>query len=151
VTPSRLTSTTPGDLAELSALCLRSKGHWGYDAAFLAACREDLRVTQRDLDGYLGVTGPIGHRSGVVSVFVEGHTAYLDKLFVDPAHIGMGLGQALIHWALDTCKSAGASRVVIDSDPFAEAFYRRYGAVKIGETPSTVFPDRRLPLMQIAF
>ena len=29
----------------LTALCMRSKAHWGYDAAFMHACREELRMT----------------------------------------------------------------------------------------------------------
>ena len=32
------------ELAELHALALRSKAHWGYDDAFMAACSDELRV-----------------------------------------------------------------------------------------------------------
>ena len=33
------------DLEALSALCLRSKAHWGYDAAFMAAWGQELTLT----------------------------------------------------------------------------------------------------------
>ena len=34
-----------GEAKALSDLALRSKAHWGYDAAFMAACRAELTVT----------------------------------------------------------------------------------------------------------
>ena len=34
----------PAEAGEISAMALRSKGHWGYDAAFLEACRADLTI-----------------------------------------------------------------------------------------------------------
>jgi GNAT superfamily N-acetyltransferase len=151
MTPTRLRATDAKDLADLSAVCLRSKGHWGYDADFLAACRDDLTVSNTDLAGYLAVTGPKGARTGVVTVLMAGPIAHLDKLFVDPSHLGQGLGRALMLWAVAQAKTAGATEMRIEADPFAEGFYTHFGATKIGETPSTVFPDRRLPLMRIAF
>jgi hypothetical protein len=33
----------------LSDLALRSKGHWGYDQAFLDACRAELTLTPEDI------------------------------------------------------------------------------------------------------
>ena len=33
------------EAAALSALAMRSKAHWGYDAAFMAACRAELTLT----------------------------------------------------------------------------------------------------------
>ena len=40
-----------GEAGAISALALRSKGHWGYDAGFLAACREDLTIRPEWCDG----------------------------------------------------------------------------------------------------
>ena len=39
-----------GEAAEVSALCLRSKAHQGYDATFLAACREALALSADTLE-----------------------------------------------------------------------------------------------------
>ena len=33
-----------GEAGFLSELALRSKAHWGYDAAFIEACRDELSV-----------------------------------------------------------------------------------------------------------
>ncbi|MFJ5550896.1 GNAT family N-acetyltransferase [Streptomyces sp. NPDC093225] len=40
----RIRAAREAEAAELSALALRSKGYWGYDPAFLAACAEELRI-----------------------------------------------------------------------------------------------------------
>ena len=40
---------TEADLPALTALCLAAKAHWGYDAAFMAACEQEL--------GHLPATG----------------------------------------------------------------------------------------------
>jgi hypothetical protein len=43
----RIRPARPDEAGAISALALRSKGHWGYDAAFLAACRENLTIGSR--------------------------------------------------------------------------------------------------------
>lgn len=40
---------TAEDLAACSALCLRSKAHWGYDAAFMRVCAAELTLTAADI------------------------------------------------------------------------------------------------------
>ncbi|HSD78740.1 MAG TPA: hypothetical protein VLA98_15100, partial [Solirubrobacteraceae bacterium] len=45
----RLRPARAGEAAALSALALRSKGHWGYDAAFLELCRPELTLAEEDL------------------------------------------------------------------------------------------------------
>ena len=37
------------DLPALTALCLASKAHWGYDAAFMAAVADELTMTEAQL------------------------------------------------------------------------------------------------------
>ena len=41
----------PAEAAAISALALRSKAHWGYDPAFLEACRDDLTIRPEWCDG----------------------------------------------------------------------------------------------------
>jgi hypothetical protein len=36
----------PGEAAGLTGLCLRSKAHWGYDAAFMRLCVPSLTVKE---------------------------------------------------------------------------------------------------------
>jgi hypothetical protein len=69
----------------LSDLCLRSKGYWGYDAAFLEACREELSVTEVDTGDLMRVAEVGGALAGVVQIAEDAGKWHLQKLFVDPA------------------------------------------------------------------
>ena len=98
IRPAQVTETQT-----LTALCRRSKAHWGYDADFLARSAYALTVT--------------------------------------PAMIEAGRVLAA---------DEGGAGLLIPSDPFADAFYRRMGAVRIGDAPSDAIPGRRLPLLEFA-
>jgi hypothetical protein len=66
--------------------------------------------------------------------------AELAGLFVDPAAIGTGVGRLLLRHAIAIAAELGIVTLEIDSDPFAEPFYRHAGAVRAGDSPSTVDP-----------
>ena len=55
----------PEECAALSELCLRSKGWWGYDAAFLEACRDELTIRPPDLGNLLRVAECDGKLAGL--------------------------------------------------------------------------------------
>ena len=40
-------SARAGEAASLTALCLRSKAHWGYDAEFMRLCVPSLTVKEQ--------------------------------------------------------------------------------------------------------
>jgi hypothetical protein len=47
-------------------------------------------------------------------------------------------------------RALGAWRMRIESDPFAEPFYRAMGAERIGEAASDAIPGRLIPLLVLA-
>ena len=88
----KLRAPTEGELAEASALCLRSKAHWGYDDDFMRKCREELTLTPDDLSrDPVVVARSGGDMVGVAQISV-GERCYLEKLFVDPKAMGGGVG-----------------------------------------------------------
>ena len=132
----------------ISALALRSKGHWGYDPAFLDACRDDLTIDPAWCDGVrLVVAEEAGTLLGYALVAGGPPVGELAGLFVDPSAIGRGVGGLLLRHAVAI---AGMTALEIDSDPNAEPFYRHAGAVRTGESPSTVDPTRLLPRLELA-
>lgn len=142
----RLRPAQAEEAVALGELCLRSKAVWGYDEAFLAACREELRPRAEAIaEGHVQVAELDTTLAGVAEVSVEGETAYLEKLFVEPRFIGGGVGKRLMGWAMEQTASLGASRMVIESDPGAAGFYRRWGARDDGVAPSGSIPGRFLP------
>lgn len=134
----------------LSELALRSKGHWGYDADFLAACRDELTLKPEDLTpGNATVAeDEAGRVLGFVLIDGGPPRGRLDMLFVDPSAIGSGLGRRLYAEGLATARRLGMRSLAIDADPNAEPFYRAMGARVVGTVPSVSVADRVLPLME---
>jgi GNAT superfamily N-acetyltransferase len=157
--PYQLRPATAEDLGPLSELALRSKGHWGYDDAFLEACRDELTLTPGRLEAEVVTVaevpgaGPVGFAALRLGVGVGEPVApdgELTDLFVDPTWIGHGVGLGLWDDAVARARAAGCRALVIEADPFAEAWYARRGAVTVGRVPSGSIPGRSLPLMRLA-
>lgn len=130
---------------------MRSKAVWGYDAAFLDACRQELALTAGQLDStILRVAERNGRPIGLGQVAIEGEVAELVRLFVEPDEIGRGCGRILFQWAVRAAREAGARRMTIDSDPGAVPFYERMGARHTGTVPSGSIPGRLLPRLEVA-
>lgn len=134
------------ELDELSALCLRSKAYWGYDADFMAACVEELTLSVHDIieDPVIVLTDKNGV-CGLAHVHRAQGVCFLDKLFVDTDRIGRGYGRQLFDWAVAAARSLGASELVIEADPGAAPFYERMGCRRDGEIPSGSIAGRVLP------
>jgi predicted N-acetyltransferase YhbS len=63
--------------------------------------------------------------------------------------MGRGVGRALLRDAVDRARLAGARTLHIEADPYAEAFYLRFGARRVGEVPSGSLAGRMLPLLVV--
>jgi GNAT superfamily N-acetyltransferase len=139
------------EAAALSALALRSKAYWGYDEAFMAACRAELTVdaemmVRRPTLVAVAADGGIVGYAALDGVPPRGELA---ALFVDPPAIGQGVGRLLYEHAVALARTLGHHTLTIDADPYAEPFYLAMGAVRIGATPSGSIPGRELPLMSV--
>jgi GNAT superfamily N-acetyltransferase len=139
-----------GEGAGLTALCMRSKAHWGYDAAFMRKSAAALLVSECDIAAgrVLVAFDAAGRTIGVAAVMPEGETADLDVMFVDPPAIGSGAGRVLFEAAAALARSLGALRMTILADPNAAPFYERMGARFVRTAPSDAIPGRTLPLYE---
>ena len=150
--PCSIREARADDAETLSELAFRSKAYWGYDAAFLEACRHDLTVTPQEIAESAtfvceGTRGIVGFSRVVL---MDERTAELDSLFVDPTVIGSGTGKRLWEQSVIAARALGAQDLVLQSDPHAEGFYLSRGARRIGEVASALVPGRTLPLMHFA-
>lgn len=149
--PMRIRAGEAAEAAALTELALRSKGHWGYDAEFLAACREELTVRPADVAARrTAVAEEDGRILGFTTLDGEPPKGALGMMFVEPDTIGRGVGRRLFAHTMDEARRLGFTRLTIDADPNAEPFYRAMGAVRIGATPSGSIPGRELPLLEVA-
>jgi GNAT superfamily N-acetyltransferase len=146
----RLRDIRQDEFPFLDGLCLRSKAVWGYDDAFMAACRTELTLHPDDLrTTQLQVAERDATAVGLAQLKVSGGDAELMKLFVEPALLGSGIGRLLFAWATQRARSLGAVRMMIEADPGAAPFYERMGARYAGLAPSQSIPGRMLPLLQM--
>lgn len=121
------------EAAALTRIALAAKQSWGYPDEWMAEWRPDLTITS----GYLG-SSPVwvAEADGAVAGFlglvqVDGRW-HLEHLWVLPAHHGRGLGRALFAEAVRLARAVGATELLIKSDPNAEPFYLKMGAVRTG-------------------
>jgi GNAT superfamily N-acetyltransferase len=139
-----------GEGASLTALCVRSKAHWGYDATFMTLSAATLKVSEDDIAAgrVMVAVDDAGRVIGMASVVPDGDTADLDALFIDPPAIGSGAGRALFDAAVALARKHGAKRMTILADPNAAVFYERMGARYLRNAPSDAIPGRTLPLYE---
>ena len=146
----QLRDTRKSELPSLGELCLRSKAVWGYDDAFMTACRTELTLRPDELQStYLQVAVRDSTVVGLAQVKVTDTDADLLKLFVEPALLKSGVGRLLFEWATARARGLGAVRMTIEADPGAAPFYERMGARHAGFAPSQSIPGRMLPRMQM--
>ena len=139
----------PDEAEALTALCRRSKAVHGYDATFMDACRAELAVHPDEPGHRFAVAEEDAMVVGLAEIWVDGGVAELEKLFVEPASIGRGVGKVLLEWARREAVSMGADRMMIDSDPGATDFYLAMGAVRVGVSPSGSIAGRSLPRLRL--
>ncbi|MFF5722679.1 GNAT family N-acetyltransferase [[Kitasatospora] papulosa] len=140
----------PEDAAALTALALRSKAHWGYDAAFMAACRDELAVRPAEMaTRRTAVAERDGRILGFTMLDGEPPRGALGMMFVEPDTMGTGVGRLLFQDVVARARRLRFTLLTIDADPHAEPFYTAMGAVRVGTAPSGSVPGRMLPLLEL--
>jgi len=149
-----LRNAVSSEAAALSALAKRSKAHWPYSPDHLAQWHDDLTVTEQTIaDTHCTVVLMHGQLAGYYVLDPRRSPWSLEHFWVDPEHMGRGVGRALLEHAVAQARAGAASAISIDSDPYAEPFYLACGAQRVGELsspisgqPARIRPQLRLPL-----
>ncbi|WP_186511003.1 GNAT family N-acetyltransferase [Caenimonas sedimenti] len=142
----------PADIQTLNEIALAAKAHWGYSAEQLRAWKADLTVSAEALAAKpVWVAEENGRPTGFVQVAMDTQPWELEALWVDPGHMGRGVGKALLAWARQQALAGGQSELAIDADPHAEAFYRACGARLVGTVPAPIAgsPERVRPQLRL--
>ncbi|HYZ39558.1 MAG TPA: GNAT family N-acetyltransferase [Stellaceae bacterium] len=146
----RVRSARAEEADALTALCVRSKAHWGYDAEFMRLSAPGLTVKPEAIEEgrVLVAENQHGRLLGVAAVEpMQGSGKFdLTLLFVEPSAIRSGAGRILFEAAVGLVARTGGISLSILADPFAAPFYQHLGAAMIGEAPSDAIPGRLLPV-----
>ncbi|PCJ95164.1 MAG: GNAT family N-acetyltransferase [Hyphomicrobiales bacterium] len=137
---------TKGDCKAISEMCMRSKAHWGYDDAFMQACKDELALHPHELKTCDVALAELDSKIlGYAKVEYDHDMPQLGALFIDPDAIGQGVGKTLFIWAVTQCRERGLEKLAIVSDPFAATFYEKMGSRKVGMVASGSISGRELP------
>jgi predicted amidohydrolase/GNAT superfamily N-acetyltransferase len=85
------------------------------------------------------------------SVILKGDLCWLDDLWVAPAWIRHGIGRRLFEHAVRYAKSAGATAMEWEAEPFAVAFYEKMGGRHLRDSELSAIWNRTLPVMGLTF
>ena len=148
---ARIRRALPGEAGYLSRLALRSKAYWGYSGQFMQACLGELTIDALYIEENPVFTVEV--EGGVIGFCaleqISASEAELGYMFIDPVFIGKGYGRKLMyHVKQQACKSR-FTKIIVQSDPNAEQFYRAAGGILVGMRESESIPGRELPLFQI--
>lgn len=148
---ARLRPAQSDEAGLLTDLALKAKASWGYDADFMARCRDVMTISPDAVarHPHYVLEGGKGEILGFYGFDLTDGLLSLDWLFVEPAAQGRGLGRRLFHHAIAVAKASGFQYFQIISDPHAEAFYLHLGAQRCGSVPSDLQPERFLPLLRL--
>lgn len=136
------------EAAALTELAMRAKASWGYDDAFMAACRDELTLTPEKMAGWQVWVAEVGGEiAGMIALNLEAG-AEIEDFFVEPRFQGGGVGSALMAQLRSAARVAGAEVLEVDADPNAEAIYARLGFETFSRSPSGSIPGRFLPRMR---
>jgi GNAT superfamily N-acetyltransferase len=137
------------DAPALTTVAHAAKRHWGYPERWIELWKDALTITADFIsNNQVYVAFVNGEIAGFSALVVTEDKVWLEHLWVSPKHIGTGLGKTLFNHAAGVAATTGAKAMEIESDPYAEGFYNRMGAKRVGEVVSTIEGDERvLPLL----
>jgi N-acetylglutamate synthase-like GNAT family acetyltransferase len=121
---------------------IASKGYWGYSQEQLEKWRSNLRFEEEYIAR--NTVKLILKDKEVIGFFaiVKGDSDELDHFWLLPEAIGKGYGNLVFEQILSECNALEISNFYIISDPDAEGFYLKKGALKVGEVYSE--PQKRM-------
>lgn len=143
----------PAEAERLSRIAQAAKAHWPYPPDQLAAWRNELTLSARGIaDRPTHVVEVAGEVVGFYQLLPAPNDWLLEHFWLLPRAMGRGLGRALLRQALEVARAGGAVGLAIDSDPYAEGFYRDCGAEPAGSLPAPIpgEPDRVRPQLRLA-
>ena len=148
--PFSIVRAKPSDAAALTALAFAAKRHWEYPESWMEAWTDQLTITPEFILRHPTVVAKRdGELLGVAGFEITGDDALLLHLWVEPAAMRQGIGAALFAECEANARRAGAVRLIVESDPHAEGFYRKMGARLRGRVPAHVQNvERFLPKLE---
>jgi ribosomal protein S18 acetylase RimI-like enzyme len=138
------------DHIRLTEITKKSKAYWGYSDEQMEKWSNNLTIT---ID-YIQINPVFNlvHENHIIGYYsyirLENNQVKLDNLFILPEYIGKGFGSFLMNDFLERMRNEKCQKIILDSEPNAEQFYRKIGFTKIGEFETSI-KNRFMPIMEM--
>lgn len=138
------------DAKELTDLTLHSKSYWGYSPDQINEWKNDLTISPEYLDqAEVFKLTDSNQLIGYYSFIELSHKKVkLDNIFLRTEFIGKGFGAILMRHFLQRVKDLGYLTIELESEPFAEEFYLKFGFRTIRRIESSI-KERFIPVMEL--
>jgi GNAT superfamily N-acetyltransferase len=121
----------------LTEISHAAKRYWGYPEHWIQHWSADLTITSDYVArNHVYVAVNEDQILGFYALLFNDGKLELDHMWVRPQHISGGIGKELFTHAMVLASSLSAQAVEITADPNAEEFYKRMGAIRVGEVRS---------------
>lgn len=137
----------------LTEIARAAKRHWKYPESWIQQWQTDLTITREFIASHEVFVATInGEIVGCCALAMTDSLAEIEHMWIRPAHMGTGVGRALFEHAKARAVERGGNVLELSADPYAEGFYARMGAKRIGEVradmngQSRVLPRMRMEL-----
>lgn len=113
----------------LSEITYQGKAFWGYEKEQLEKWKNDLTITEEYIENNETFKLIVNDKTiGYYSILkLENEVIKLDNLFLLPEYIGKGYGKTLMNDCIEKAKENNIKKIILDSDPNAELFYKSFG------------------------
>jgi N-acetylglutamate synthase-like GNAT family acetyltransferase len=141
----------PDEARTLTEIAHAAKRYWGYPESWIEHWKTDLTITPNLVANNEVFVAVIDDEIvGCCALALSDSLAELEHMWINPRHMGKGVGCALFEFAKARTEHLHLSALELSADPNAEGFYERMGAVRIGEVQATIDGQPRiLPRMKI--
>lgn len=134
----------------LTEISFASKGYWHYPEEYFKAWHNELTISSEYIeendvlvfekrDAIIGYYSIVELKENIeISGIKIDKGFWLEHMFIEPQHIGHGIGTLLFRHLRERCVARSITELKILADPNARGFYEKMGCIFMGEYPSTI-------------
>jgi N-acetylglutamate synthase-like GNAT family acetyltransferase len=141
----------PEEADTLTEIAHAAKRHWNYPESWIQQWQTDLTITRDFITTHEVFAATIdGKIVGCCALVVTESLAEIEHMWIRPEQMGNGVGRSLFEHVRARAAERGANILELSADPYAEGFYGRMGAKRIGEIHADMDGQSRvLPRMRV--
>ncbi|HEV8141057.1 MAG TPA: GNAT family N-acetyltransferase [Pyrinomonadaceae bacterium] len=141
----------PNDAEVLTAIAHAAKRHWDYPEDWIEQWKIDLTITPEFISEHEVFVALVDQKIvGCCALVLSDSLAEIEHMWMQPEHMGTGIGRALFEHAKRRAEERGAEVLELSADPNAEGFYARMGAERIAEIAAGMNGDESRVLTRMS-